>query len=196
MSKPLPFKIVGDKAICNCGKILPLDTPADFTTLEKHLQSQEHIGKVQIQELIHMGQDYEERAAKAKVKTLSQIMEAVDIIQEVYVPELDAKILYKKLNTDDMLALPLEKNLFKYNSNMLFAMLKKADPTLDREEFEKRIPFDLRETILHWITQNTPFLHLKFLSPAELRRLAEQSISQSAMVGTPSKNSEESPGTE
>ncbi len=104
-------------------------------------------------------------AEKASWKTIDQILADVERLYEVYIPEIDGKIRYKKLTQAEYLEIAKIEDPEVFAQEMLFRMWRKGDPNVTLEKV-KKLPFDLVITIQNRIHEATPFLHIEKVGEA------------------------------
>ena len=164
----IPFQIVEGKIECKkCGK--RFDSP---TLFEDHLKtcrqaepkreglSEEN--QAEIRRRMAEEERLKELEAKASFKTIDQILVDADKLHEVYVPEIDCKIRYKKIAQAEYLEIIKIEDFELFSQELLCRMWRKGDSAVTLDKV-KALPFDLLPIIMERIHTKTPFLHVKLL---------------------------------
>ena len=103
-------------------------------------------------------EEAEAELAALPSKPLSKIIDKVDKVLFVAVPELECKLAYRRMYLEDFIELQ-KKGLDRMElvQEMLFIMLHAADQSVTREMVGK-IPFEMAGDIINKITSQTGFL--------------------------------------
>lgn len=90
-----------------------------------------------LEEIAKQEEELREKAAKAKLKTIDDILKDADIARECYIPELDYKIKYKPLLLEDLPKIEAIDDPKEKAATALFVMWNRADANVTMEKIKK-----------------------------------------------------------
>jgi len=101
--------------------------------------------------------DLEKRTAAAKLFSVDEFILDADKLREVYVPEIDRKVKYKKLTLTENKELTKIKDVEDRTQKLLYKVLHKADPSTTEEKVGK-LGNDVSGAIMRAILEDLNFL--------------------------------------
>ena len=90
-----------------------------------------------LEERVKQEEELREKAAKAKVKTIDEILKDADETRECYIPKRDYKIQYKPLLLEDLPKIQAVDDPNEQSALTLFIMMSRADANVTLEKIKK-----------------------------------------------------------